>query len=231
MNDPRSELLSLTSNLRQLVAQDQLDNLPGYALPATPAPAPAPVPAALDAVRAELGGCTRCKLSTLGRNTIVFGEGNPHADLLFAGEGPGYYEDKSGRPFVGKAGALLDKMIEAMGLRREDVYICNVVKCRPPNNRDPEPDEIAACRPFLEAQVDAIRPKVVVTLGRFAAQTLLGSTQSMGRLRGQFHPYADAQLMPTYHPAYLLRNPADKRKTWADLQMVMQALGMEQSGR
>ncbi len=235
MTDVHSELLSLTQNLRELVKQDLLDGATGYPITAAaPAAAGAPVVQLptqqatpdLRALRDELGDCARCKLCRQGRNTIVFGEGDPNADLMFAGEGPGYYEDKSGRPFVGKAGELLDKMIVAMGLSREQVYICNVVKCRPPNNRDPEPDEIAACRPFLEAQVRSIRPKVVVTLGRFAGQTLLNSSQSMGRMRGRFYPYLDAKLMPTYHPAYLLRNPHDKGKAWADLKLVMAELGL-----
>lgn len=181
----------------------------------------------LDDLRKELGPqCRRCKLCDLGRNQVVFGEGDPNADLLFAGEGPGFHEDRTGRPFVGRAGALLEKMIIAMGLTREQVYICNVVKCRPPKTRDPETDEITACEPFMKAQIRAIQPKVIVTLGRFAAQTLLNTSEPMGRMRGQFVPYLGTQVMPTYHPAYLLRNPADKRKAWDDLQQVMAALGL-----
>lgn len=249
---PASELLAIASSLRELVEWDAEDGLPGYPHPVAPRPttppaeeSPAPPTAppaeeslpptrqprpALDALRAELGECTRCKLSGLGRSTIVFGEGNPQADLLFAGEGPGYNEDRTGRPFVGRGGELLDRMINAMGLQRSDVYICNVVKCRPPNNRDPEPDEVIACQPFLRAQVRSIQPRVIVTLGRFASQCLLGSTDSMGRLRGRFQDYYGAKLMPTYHPAYLLRNPADKRLAWQDLQMVMAELGLTRGG-
>ena len=185
----------------------------------------------LDALKAELGDCRRCKLCDLGRNTIVFGEGDPNARIVFAGEGPGYHEDRQGRPFVGKAGALLERMIQAMGLQRDDVYICNVVKCRPPNNRDPEADEVIACQPFLQAQIRSIQPEVVVALGRFAAQTLLNTSQGITRLRGKFHPYFGTQLMPTFHPAYLLRNPASKRDAWGDLQQVMDKLGLERPAR
>jgi len=183
------------------------------------------------ALQTELGDCTRCKLATAGRRQIVFGEGDPNADLLFAGEGPGFHEDRLGRPFVGAGGELLDKMIAAMGLSRERVYICNVVKCRPPNNRDPEPDEIIACQPFLRAQVRSVQPKVIVTLGRFASQCLTGTTGSMSRMRGRFHDFLGIPLMPTYHPAYLLRTPADKRKAWSDLKQVMAKLGLQPPGR
>jgi len=178
----------------------------------------------LEDIRNELGDCTRCKLCNQGRKTIVFGEGNPNSDVLFAGEGPGYHEDRMGRPFVGPAGELLDKMIAAMGLQREDTYICNVVKCRPPKNRDPEPDEVDACHPFLKAQIESVKPKVIVALGRFAAQTLLDTSEGIGRLRGRFHPCFGVKLMPTFHPAYLLRNPGGKRQVWEDLQKVMAEL-------
>ncbi len=180
----------------------------------------------LDTIHLELNQCQRCKLCEK-RKTIVFGEGNPKAELMFIGEGPGEQEDLQGRPFVGKAGQLLDRMIEAMGLKRGDVYIANVVKCRPPGNRNPEGDEIAACSPFLLRQVDTIRPKVIVALGKFAAQTLLNTEVKITQLRGHFHSYRGAQLMPTFHPAYLLRNPDAKREAWSDLQQVARALQLE----
>jgi DNA polymerase len=193
--------------------------------PALPVDQPADRAASLAAVAAELQGCTRCKLCET-RKTIVVGEGNPQAELVFVGEGPGEQEDLQGRPFVGKAGQLLDRMIEAMGLTREQVYICNVVKCRPPGNRNPEPDEIEACSPFLQRQLEILKPKVVVALGKFAAQRLLQTETPITRLRGSFKPYRGAKLMPTYHPAYLLRNPDSKREAWADLQAVARELGI-----
>ena len=177
-------------------------------------------PPLLDEVRRALGDCKRCKLCS-GRKNLVFGVGNPKARLVFVGEGPGAEEDNQGIPFVGAAGQLLTKMITAMGYSRDEVYICNVVKCRPPGNRNPEPDEIAACQPFLEAQLNAIRPSVIVTLGKFAAQTLLRTDTPITRLRGQWREYVGIPLMPTFHPAYLLRNPAEKKPAWTDLQAVM----------
>jgi len=191
-----------------------------------PEPAQASTADSLDRVRADLDGCTRCKLCS-GRKTIVIGEGNPRAELIFVGEGPGEQEDIQGRPFVGKAGQLLDRMIAAIGLSRDQVYICNVIKCRPPGNRNPEPDEIEACNPFLYRQLDLIRPKVVVALGKFSAQTLLQTEERISNLRGRFHSYRGAKLMPTWHPAYLLRNPPAKREAWADLQEVARELGIE----
>ena len=184
-----------------------------------------PVPGALGllAVRDELGDCRRCKLCA-GRTNLVFGVGNPEAHLVFVGEGPGADEDVRGEPFVGKAGQLLDKMIEAMGYARQDVYICNVVKCRPPGNRNPEPDEIAACEPFLKKQLAAIRPRMIVALGKFAAQCLLRDDAPISRLRGTFRSYEGIQLMPTFHPAYLLRDPTKKKEAWEDLKTVMAAL-------
>lgn len=182
----------------------------------------------LDQVRQELGDCQRCKLCK-GRKTIVFGTGNPKAELCFVGEGPGADEDAQGVPFVGKAGQLLTKMIEAMGFSRDDVYICNVVKCRPPDNRNPEPDEIAACEPFLKKQLAAVNPKCIVALGKFAAQTLLRDATPITRLRGQWRQYEGIPLMPTFHPAYLLRNPGEKRVVWLDLQEVMKKLGKGKS--
>jgi len=178
----------------------------------------------LDEVRTDLGDCKRCKLCN-GRKQIVFGSGNPKAELVFVGEGPGAEEDKQGVPFVGEAGKLLTKMIEAMKFSRDTVYICNVVKCRPPNNRNPEPDEIQACEPFLKAQLAVIKPKVIVALGKFAAQTLLRDDTPITRMRGQWRSYEGIELMPTYHPAYLLRQPDEKKKAWMDLQEVMRKFG------
>jgi DNA polymerase len=179
--------------------------------------------AGLKVVREELGDCTRCGLSR-GRKQIVFGVGNPNAHLVFVGEAPGADEDEQGEPFVGKAGQLLTKMIEAMGYTREDVYICNVIKCRPPGNRNPEPDEVAACEPFLKRQLAAIRPRMIVTLGKFAAQCLLRDDTPITRLRGNFRTYEGIQLMPTLHPAYLLRDPSKKKLAWEDLKAVNTAL-------
>jgi uracil-DNA glycosylase len=177
--------------------------------------------AALDAVRHEIGPqCTRCKLHTLGRKQVVFGVGNPNAALMFVGEAPGADEDMQGEPFVGRAGQLLTKIIEAIGMRREDVYIANVIKCRPPGNRNPEPDEVEQCEPFLFRQIDIIKPTVIVALGKFAAQSLLRTTEPITRIRGREYKYRDAILMPTYHPAYLLRNPASKREVWEDMKRV-----------
>lgn len=179
----------------------------------------------LPAIRTDLGDCQRCKLCQ-GRKNIVFGVGNSEARLVFVGEAPGQDEDIKGEPFVGAAGQLLTKMIGAMGLGREDVYICNVIKCRPPGNRNPEPDEIQACEPFLKRQLATISPEIIVCLGKFAAQCLLRSEAPISRLRGKFHTYEGIPLMPTYHPAYLLRNPSAKRDVWGDLQIVMQKLGL-----
>jgi len=176
---------------------------------------------ALRAIRDDLGpDCTRCKLHTLGRKQVVFGVGNPNADLMFVGEGPGADEDIQGEPFVGRAGQLLTKIIEAINLRREDVYIANVIKCRPPNNRNPEPDEVAQCEPFLFRQIDTVKPKVIVALGKFAAQCLLRTNEPITRIRGREFKYRDAILMPTYHPAYLLRTPSAKREVWEDMKRV-----------
>ncbi len=179
---------------------------------------------ALLAVREELGECTRCKLAP-GRSKLVFGVGSPGAELMFVGEGPGADEDRQGEPFVGRAGQLLTRMIEAMGYRREEVYIANVVKCRPPGNRNPEPDEMDACEPFLRAQIRAVAPRAIVALGKIAAQTLLRDTTPISRLRGRWATYEGTRLMPTFHPAYLLRSPEEKKKAWEDLQLVMRELG------
>ena len=176
---------------------------------------------ALQALRVEIGpACTRCKLHALGRKQVVFGVGNPTADLMFVGEAPGADEDIQGEPFVGRAGQLLTKIIEAIGMKRDDVYIANVIKCRPPGNRNPEPDEVDRCEPFLFRQIDAIKPKVIVALGKFAAQSLLRTTEPITRIRGREYKYRNAILMPTYHPAYLLRNPASKREVWEDMKRV-----------
>jgi uracil-DNA glycosylase len=178
------------------------------------------------AIRQDLGDCTRCKLHR-GRTRLVFGVGNPQAELLFVGEGPGAEEDRQGEPFVGKAGQLLTRMIEAMGFARSQVYIANVVKCRPPENRDPEPDEIESCEPFLKAQIAVLRPRVIVALGRFAVQTLLRDGSPISRQRGRWREYQGVRCMPTFHPAYLLRNPAEKGKAWDDLKLVMKEFGKE----
>ena len=179
----------------------------------------------LDFLRQCLGDCTACPLHQ-GRKNIVFGEGNPQADVVFVGEGPGYHEDHQGRPFVGKSGELLTRMISAMGIAREEVYIANVVKCRPPENRDPRPDEILKCSPYLYKQLEAVNPRAIVTLGRPATQTLLQSQEPMHKLRGRWQDWRQIPVLPTYHPAYLLRNEQKKRDVWQDLQLVMRVLGL-----
>ena len=178
-----------------------------------------PNPDTLEQIRGDLGECTRCKLHT-GRRTLVFGVGNPDADLLFVGEAPGRDEDREGVPFVGRAGQLLTKIIASIGLTRDEVYIANVIKCRPPNNRNPELDEVQSCEPFLFRQLDAVRPKVVMALGAFAIRTLLGTDQSISRLRGRVYDYRGAKLVPTFHPAFLLRSPDRKRDVWEDMKTV-----------
>ena len=178
---------------------------------------------ALKALRDEIGDCQRCKLSK-GRKNIVFGEGSVDAEIMFIGEGPGEDEDLQGRPFVGKAGQLLTKLIEKMGFKREDVYIGNIVKCRPPFNRDPEEDEISACSPFIKKQAEIISPKVIVSLGRISTQTLIGMKIPIGKLRGKFYQFENIPLMPTFHPSYLLRNPKDKWLVWEDAQKVLEKI-------
>ena len=225
------ELSALTRQLRGQLARHAAAGTwaaPGRPSPRPPTPALAPEAAAaerpsLPQIRADLGECTRCKLATT-RRSIVFGVGDPAARLMFVGEAPGEQEDRRGEPFVGPAGELLDKMIEAMGWTRAAVYITNTVKCRPPNNRDPEPDELAACKPFLEAQLASVAPRIVVALGRPAANQLLGVDQSIGSLRGRFHDRGAIRVMPTFHPAYLLRSPERKRDVWDDLKLVMTEL-------
>lgn len=181
---------------------------------------------ALRLIREDLGDCTRCPLHKQGRKQIVFGVGNPRADIMFVGEGPGADEDQQGEPFVGRAGQLLNNMITAMGIRREDVYIANVVKCRPPGNRTPEREECETCSPFLLRQITVVNPKIVVALGAVAAKTLLGVNDAMVNMRGRIYDFKNTKLAVTYHPAYLLRDPRQKKETWKDLQMVMKYLGM-----
>jgi DNA polymerase len=186
------------------------------------------IPSDLDEFRAEVTACTRCRLAGT-RTQVVFGVGNPNADLMFIGEAPGRDEDIQGEPFVGRAGQLLTDIIKAMKLTREDVYIANVIKCRPPENRNPEPDELEACRPFIRRQVEMIGPKVIVALGRFGLQSLTERAYSITSMRGQWLEYNGIKLMPTYHPAYLLRNPAAKKEVWADMKQVMAELGLGRS--
>ena len=197
--------------------------------PEPPASEPSPLPLirtpeALAAIREELGDCTRCKLHTQGRKQIVFGVGNPSADIMFVGEAPGADEDVQGIPFVGKAGQLLTKMIEAMGLRRDEVYIANVLKCRPPNNRDPQPDEVESCEPFLFKQIASVQPKVIIALGKFASQALLKTMDPISRMRGRVYEYRGAKLIPTFHPSFLLRSPGYKREAWEDLKKALTLL-------
>ena len=191
--------------------------------------APSLVAGTLEELRAAIGDCRRCKLCS-GRTHLVFGVGNPRAKLMFVGEGPGRDEDLQGEPFVGRAGQLLTDIItKGIGLRREDVYIANVVKCRPPDNRNPEPDEVAACEPFLKKQIELISPEIIVGLGKFAVQTLLQSKMPITKLRGNWHTYQGIKLMPTFHPAYLLRNPADKKLVWEDIKKVIKEMRREDS--
>jgi uracil-DNA glycosylase family 4 len=177
----------------------------------------------LKEIRTDLGDCRRCRLSK-SRKNIVFGAGDPHASLMFVGEGPGYEEDQSGEPFVGAAGRLLTRIIEAINHSRERVYICNIIKCRPPGNRNPMPDEIEVCFPFLKRQIASVKPDIICALGTFAAQTLLETKVPISKLRGCFHDYSGTKVLPTYHPAYLLRNPDKKRDVWEDMKKLMKAL-------
>lgn len=213
------------AHARQRASQPEAEAQAEPEAPACAPPAAAsPAEAALRLVQADLGPCTRCKLHA-GRTRIVFGVGSATASVVFVGEGPGYHEDQEGIPFVGAAGELLTRIVEnVLRLRRDDVYICNVVKCRPPGNRNPEPDEVVACSPFLWRQIDAIGAPVVVALGKFAAQTLLKTTAPISALRGRAHPFRDACVIPTFHPAYLLRSPGEKRKTMEDMLLVRQEI-------
>lgn len=236
----RQQMSYEETSLPKSIRKPELSNPTRSLLQPAPKPAPLPVPSGpslfeavekikddtLLKIRSDLGECTRCKLHKT-RNNIVFGDGNPRAELVFVGEGPGHDEDVQGLPFVGRAGKLLTQMIEAMGLQRKDVYICNVVKCRPPENRLPEKDEITPCSPFLLRQIDAIAPKVIVCLGACAAQTLLETNRGISNFRGQWLEFRGRKLMATYHPAYLLRNPSAKSEVWKDLQKVMAVLGLE----
>jgi len=241
-DDLRGELRLLVSALRRHVAGEQDAYLPASRLrmrrpgrmrgemSATAAPADSAErtvltkgPPDLRGVRAELGECARCPLHRTRKN-LVFGEGSAKARLVFVGEAPGEEEDSQGRPFVGRAGQLLTKIIAAMGLERRDVYICNILKCRPPGNRNPGEDEIAACEPFLLKQLDAIDPEIICALGTFAAKTLLRTESPISAIRGRFHDYHGRRLMPTYHPAYLLRNPGAKMMVWEDVQKIMKVL-------
>jgi len=207
----------------QPVADDHLVNTePAAALP----PVLGDKPSALKLIREDIGDCTRCRLHK-GRTNLVFGVGNVNADLMFVGEGPGADEDAQGEPFVGRAGQLLNNMISAMGLKRSDVYIANVVKCRPPQNRTPEKDECDTCSPFLMRQIDVIKPKVIVALGAVAAKNLLAINDSMSNLRGRWYDFRDSKLLVTYHPAYLLRYPRQKKEAWKDMQMAMKYLGLK----
>ena len=219
--DPQQEVCEIVGQVRGHLDLQQELGLERTDLrwpePAAPAPVVRPT---LEQVREELGECTRCKLHA-GRIQIVFGVGNPAARLVFVGEAPGADEDAQGEPFVGRAGQLLTKIIEAMGLRREDVYICNIIKCRPPNNRTPEADEIVACQPFLLQQLRAIGPKFICALGGPAAQTLLQTKEPISRLRGRFHDFHGIPLLPTFHPAFLLRNPSEKKTVWEDMKLLL----------
>lgn len=205
--------------------------MPGGGLKTMPESAAMPIANcggdSLDAIRADLGDCTRCKLHA-GRKTIVYGEGNPNARLMFVGEGPGADEDASGRPFVGAAGQLLDKIIDAIGFRRDDVYIANVVKCRPPENRKPERDEATTCEPFLHRQIMAVSPSVIVALGNTPVESLLGVKGGITRLRGKFFEFRGIPVMPTFHPAYLFRDPSKKREVWEDVKLVKARLEVEE---
>jgi DNA polymerase len=241
----QAEIATLVAALRAWVDyQRELGELgvpPAPVQPEPPAVRPPSAPAAtsdlfsraglgdtrtLDDLRAHIGDCRRCKLAP-HRTHLVFGVGNPSARLVFVGEAPGRDEDLKGEPFVGRAGQLLTEIItKGMKLRREDVYIANVIKCRPPENRNPEPDEVASCEPFLIRQLELIAPEVIVALGKFAAQSLLRSKTPITQLRGRWYDYHGIKLMPTFHPAYLLRNPGDKRLVWEDIQKVMRALGI-----
>ncbi len=220
--DPRQALREIVADVRAYLEAQQALGLE-YAdvkWPESPVPAP---PLTLAEVREELGECTRCKLHR-HRTQIVFGVGNPKASLVFVGEAPGADEDAQGEPFVGLAGQLLTKIIQAMGMQLEDVYICNIIKCRPPNNRTPETEEILSCQPFLVKQLPAIRPKFICALGGPAAQTLLRTKEAISRLRGKFYDFHGIPLLPTYHPAFLLRNPHEKKTVWEDMKLLLREM-------
>lgn len=225
-DDPKQELQELLTHLRGWLSYQERLGLQGVGEPTEARPTGGkemPAVPTLAEIREEMGDCRRCKLWR-HRTHLVFGEGSPTAALMFVGEAPGEEEDRQGRPFVGAAGQLLNNLLSKLGLTREEVYITNVIKSRPPKNRDPEPDEIAACFPFLQKQIRAIRPKVIVALGRIAAQTLLKTQAPLTRLRGTWYRYEDIPVMPTFHPSYLLRFPLERKKTWEDMQQVMELL-------
>ncbi len=224
------ELREIVTGMRHYLEEEKGRGFPGWPRAASPSPGketpppvikPSPSPSTLEDLRAELGDCRRCKLHS-GRTQIVFGVGDPRAKLVFVGEAPGRDEDLQGEPFVGQAGQLLTRIIQAIQLKREEVYIANIIKCRPPENRNPEPDEIAACEPFLVKQLQVIQPRLICALGTFAAQTLLKSEEKISALRGRFHQYQEIPVMPTYHPAYLLRNANRKREVWEDMKKIKQ---------
>ncbi len=228
--------MDIAQDLAQRIRWEVENGVLGYepgksaaAVPAIPVEQTIDKKAALAALGQELGDCKRCGLHK-GRTKIVFGGGNPNARLVFVGEGPGHEEDKSGLPFVGRAGELLNKIINAIDLKRDDVYICNVVKCRPPDNRDPLPQETSICGPFMRRQLEIISPEVVVCLGRPSAQYVLDTSRPIGKLRGHFHDVDGMKVMPTFHPAYLLRNESAKRPVWEDMKMVRDALGLQEGG-
>ncbi len=219
--EQREEMTRTARAATAVVVEEDL-----FAAPAPEAAVANPVQA-LRLIREDIGDCTRCRLHKQGRKQIVFGVGNPKAELMFIGEAPGADEDEQGEPFVGRAGQLLNNMIKAMGIRREDVYIANIIKCRPPGNRTPERDECDTCSPFLMRQIAVIKPKVIVALGAVAAKTLLAINAPMSELRGHWYDFRETRLAVTYHPAFLLRDPRQKKEAWKDLQMVMRELGMQ----
>ncbi len=217
--DARQELNQLITHTKNYIAYQGSLGVEGFVPSQNPAPANQEKNKTLEQIREELGDCRRCKLCST-RTNIVFGDGSQQAKLVFVGEGPGRDEDLQGLPFVGRAGQLLTRIIEAIKLERSQVYICNIIKCRPPDNRNPQPDEIAACEPFLIKQLEAIKPQIICALGTFAAQTLLRTKDPISKLRGRLHSYHGIKLMPTFHPAYLLRNPNEKKTVWEDMQII-----------
>jgi uracil-DNA glycosylase len=222
---PEPETASRGAEAAPAVQPAPAEGLPASRLD-SPAPAPSGGPGSLEDIRLDIGDCTRCKLHK-GRNSIVFGEGNPKAAVIFVGEGPGYEEDQQGRPFVGAAGQLLTDIIEkGMKIQRQDVYICNIVKCRPPENRNPEPDEVNACIGFVKRQIAAVNPRVIVTLGNVPTQNLLGTKAGITKIRGTWQEYEGIPVMPTFHPSYLLRSPGEKGKVWQDIKKVMERIGL-----
>ena len=226
MEKKYEELIADLKTYLEYLKESGIEALPLSGETRRQAPSSSPHPSerlTLEEIREQLGDCRRCKLHRI-RKTIVFGEGNTQATLMFVGEGPGFDEDVQGRPFVGRAGQLLTKIIQSIGLQRSEVYIANIVKCRPPENRNPEPDEIDACHPFLVKQIEAIQPRIICALGTFAAQTLLKTSTKITALRGQVFELDGIKLIPTYHPAFLLRNPGKKREVWEDMKRILEFL-------